>query len=213
MAKNDTHPDKAQAAGDVLLNIDHKVHEAAEQTRSSGVVKVIGTLSEIGDQPQLRLLCGGMIAAGLLRGDPRLLAAGARMLVAHEVATAVKSAIKRRIDRKRPRSANFKHEKKPRPGRRTDKEESSFPSGHSAGATAVAMAFSAAYPEHRTAATLAAGAVAIAQIPRCAHYPTDVGAGMAIGAASSGATTLMLRLAGAALTGLTLSRFSAPWSR
>jgi membrane-associated phospholipid phosphatase len=182
--------EKARTAGKALLHMDHKAHAAAEETHASGLVKVVGALSEIGDQPQLRLLCGGTMALGLLRGDPRMLGAGLRMLLAHEVAT---------VDRKRPHSADGKHEEKPRPGRHTDKEHNSFPSGHSAGATAVAVAFSAVYPEHRAAATLAAGAVAVAQVPRCAHYPTDVGAGIAIGALAASAVGQAWRLGRLAL--------------
>lgn len=177
-----------------LLDIDHEVHEAVEGESGSAPVKVLGLLSEVGDQPQLRLLCGGMLAMGLLRRDPRLLAAGARMLLAHEVATAAKSVIKRRIDRRRPRSADGKHEEAPHPGHSASKEESSFPSGHSAGAMAVARGFGAVYPEHQGAALLAAGGVALAQIPRCAHYPTDVGAGLAIGLAADGVIGLAWRI-------------------
>jgi membrane-associated phospholipid phosphatase len=35
--------------------------------------------------------------------------------------------------------------------------------------------------------------VGAAQIPRCAHYPTDVGAGLALGAAANGAVGLLWR--------------------
>lgn len=190
-----TEKNKAEKAGKALLATDHKAHEAAERSRGSLLVKAAGTLSEIGDQPQLRLVCAGVIAAGLVRADVRLIGAGVRMLIAHEVATAAKSAIKGRVDRKRPRSADGKHEEKPRAGHHSDKEENSFPSGHSAGATAVACAFGAVYPRFRAPALLAASAVAIAQVPRRAHYPTDVGAGAAIGAASSGFVSLAVRLA------------------
>lgn len=184
----------AQAAGEALLDVDHKVHEAVKQDRSSALVKAAGTLSDIGDQPQLRLLCGGMIVLGLLRKDARMVAAGTRMLLAHEVATGAKSAIKHRIHRRRPRSASGKHDEKPHAGRRDDKEDTSFPSGHSAGAMAVGSAFAALYPEHRKPALIAAGAIAVAQIPRCAHYPTDVGVGLAIGAAANGLVGLAWRL-------------------
>ena len=44
-----------------------------------------------------------------------------------------------------------------------------------------ARAFAREYPEHAAPAVSAAGLIALAQIPRCAHYPTDVAAGMAIG--------------------------------
>ncbi|MET1083287.1 MAG: hypothetical protein ABWY12_09615, partial [Burkholderiales bacterium] len=47
---------------------------------------------------------------------------------------------------------------------------------------------------HRAVALLAGSSVALAQIPRCAHYPTDVGAGVAIGVAADGIVGLAWRL-------------------
>ena len=102
-------------------------------------VRALAAASEIGDQPQLRSICGALIVAGLLL-DKRLLRAGVRMLLAHELATAVKSSIKHRVDRRRPRSAASARHGEPRPGHSSAKEESSFPSGHTAGAIAVAQA-------------------------------------------------------------------------
>ena len=80
------------------------------------------------------------------------------------------------------------------------KEKQSFPSGHSAGSVAVACAFGAEYPEYRWPALAAAGAVALVQIPTCAHYPSDVAAGSAVGALSERA----LALAGRGLKALAL---------
>jgi membrane-associated phospholipid phosphatase len=188
--------------GKTLLEADHKVHAIIEQDRPRATVKVLGFLSEVGDQPQLRLISGGTILAGLVRRDVRMIGAGARMLLAHELATAVKSAIKHRINRKRPRSAEDKDDEKPRPGHDRDKEENSFPSGHSAGSTAVSSAFSAVYPEYRLPALAASSAVALAQIPRRAHYPTDVGVGLVIGAVSARVVGLAWRLAQAGLVRL-----------
>lgn len=154
-------------------------------------VKALGVLSEVGDQLQMRVLCGSMIAAGLATSNKRMWKAGARMLVAHELATLLKDTIKRRVDRTRPRSAESHRDRKAKPGKDTSKEETSFPSGHSAGATAAAMAFAGEYPEHRTAALAAAGLVSAAQVPRCAHYLTDVGAGVLIGAGAGAASNLL----------------------
>jgi undecaprenyl-diphosphatase len=107
------------------------------------------------------------------------------MLAAHTLATVAKNFVKHRVDRARPRSKHLEgKDHKLAPGRSTAKEETSFPSGHSAGAAAVARAFVRDYPEHAPAAYAAAGAISLAQIPRCAHYPTDVGAGLAIGVAA-----------------------------
>ena len=185
---------EASYAGQALLEMDHTVHEAVKDGRSSTAVKLISKLSDAGDQPQLRLLCAGMIMFGLVRKDVRMVLAGTRMLLSHELATVTKTAIKDRVDRTRPRSADDKDQERPEPGHDKGKEESSFPSGHSAGAMAVGSAYAVVYPARAAPALLAAGAVALAQIPRCSHYPTDVGAGLAIGAAANGIVGLSWRL-------------------
>lgn len=167
-----------------VVKADTAVTDALEKHRHSRTVELLSKASDIGDQPQLRLIAGALVAVGLVAGKPRLARAGARMLVALELATVAKNFIKRRVDRTRPRSARTRDQAKARPGRNTAKEVTSFPSGHTAGAVAVARAFAREFPEYRGAALTAAGLVAVAQIPRCAHYPTDVGAGAVIGGAA-----------------------------
>ena len=186
---------QAGDAGQALLDMDHDVHQAVKGHQSRPSIKLLSALSDIGDQPQARLLCGGLIVAGLASKDGRMIVAGVRMLVAHELATATKTAIKHRIDRKRPRAASDREDEKPEAGDSREKEDSSFPSGHSAGAMALASALGAVYPRHRGSALLTGGAVALAQIPRCSHYPTDVGAGIAIGVAADGVVGLAWRIA------------------
>jgi membrane-associated phospholipid phosphatase len=154
-------------------------------------VRLLSLLSEVGDQPQARALSAAVLGLGLMRREARLIRAGARMLIAHEAATLAKNFVKRRVDRTRPRSRKNTESHKPKPGRNTQKEETSFPSGHSAGAAALARAFARDFPEHRTAAYAGAGMVALAQIPRSAHYPTDVGSGLAVGAAAEAAVALL----------------------
>jgi undecaprenyl-diphosphatase len=109
------------------------------------------------------------------------------MFIAHEAATLVKDFVKRRVDRTRPRSRTNTESHKPKPGGDTSKEETSFPSGHSTGAAAVARAFAREFPEHKAVAYTGAGLIALAQIPRCAHYLTDVGSGLAVGTAAEAA--------------------------
>jgi membrane-associated phospholipid phosphatase len=110
------------------------------------------------------------------------------MMIAHEAATAAKNLVKTNIDRTRPRSAESRTQKKPRPGKHKAKEETSFPSGHSAGAMAAARAFSREFPEYGAAALGLAGSIAASQIARGAHYVTDVLAGSALGLAAEAAT-------------------------
>ena len=146
-------------------------------------VRMLSRFAKLGDQPELRLISGSAIAAGLLLGRGHLFRAGVRMLLAHEAATAAKDLIKSRVDRTRPHSANSKEDAKPKPGRKQAKRFRSFPSGHSAGSVAVAQAFAREFPQHQAAALIAAGAISVGQIPKSAHYPTDVAAGALIGAA------------------------------
>ena len=123
------------AAG-ALMDLDAAVRDVVKPHRDSVPIKALSWYSELGDQPQMLALSGGLVAAGLMRGDRRMARAGARMVAAHLIATAAKNFVKRRIDRTRPRSAAGSSGHKPKPGRSETKEETSFPSGHSAGAAA-----------------------------------------------------------------------------
>jgi membrane-associated phospholipid phosphatase len=183
-----------EKAGEALMDADASVTEALVPFRKAPAIKALSFLSELGDQPQARALCLGILALGVARAEGRLVRAGARMLLAHEAATLAKNFVKHRVDRTRPRSRGNGKDHKPRPGRKTHKEETSFPSGHSAGAAAVARAFARDYPKHAAPAYAGAGLIAVAQIPRCAHYPTDVGSGLAIGVAAEAAASWLFDL-------------------
>jgi undecaprenyl-diphosphatase len=175
---------KTKGAAAKLLKLDRKAHQAVKPYQGSVPVKAISWFSEAGDQPQMLTLSSGVLALGLLTRRPRLVRAGTRMIAAHLLATGIKNFVKRRVDRTRPFAVSGPRDHKPKAGRDESKEETSFPSGHSAGALAVARAFARVLPEYRTPALAGASLIAVAQIPRCAHYPTDVGAGLAIGWAS-----------------------------
>jgi undecaprenyl-diphosphatase len=186
---------KARRAAAAVADADAEVAKAVAPAARTWPVRLLAWASELGDQPQLRLLCGGAIVAGVMTRNERLARAGVRALAAHEAATAAKNFVKHRVDRARPRSflgnrSPASH--KPKPGRNQGKEETSFPSGHSAGASSVARAFARDYPEYAAAAYGTAGLVALAQIPRSAHYPTDVGAGIAVGLAAEAAVSTLL---------------------
>ncbi|MEA3017860.1 MAG: hypothetical protein QOI38_2582 [Sphingomonadales bacterium] len=184
MARDDRRSRKAGGVADSIGEAD-----AAAATAMAPYARLpwLEPLADLGDQPQLRTLCAAAIAAGLAAGrsskwGPRLARAGLRMLIAHEAATLAKDFVKRRVDRTRPRSLHRAgKDHRPRPGTSRAKEETSFPSGHSAGAAAVARAFAREFPEHAVPAAAAAGALALVQVPRCAHYPTDIAAGLAVG--------------------------------
>lgn len=182
-----TRKKQARGATEAVIEMDSAALDAVRPYRRTKPVEALAWYSELGDQPQMLGISGGLLVLGLVRRDPRMARAGARMIAAHLLATAAKNFVKRRIDRTRPRSAKGKHDHRMKPGRTDTKEETSFPSGHSAGAVAVARAYQREYPEHAAPALAGAGLIALAQIPRCAHYPTDVGAGIAIGIAAEAA--------------------------
>ena len=126
------------AAEEYLIELDHRAHTAFEPFGDTPPIKALDLFSKLGDQPELRLISSALLVAGIFARSDRMVRAGARMLIAHEAATFVKDRMKVQIDRKRPRSANHRHEKKPKKGKHTAKEMTSFPSGHSAGAIAAA---------------------------------------------------------------------------
>ena len=135
----------------------------------------------LGDQPPMLGLAAGTLASGLYHRDRRMTRAAARAIAAHLIATGVKNVGKRRLDRTRPRT-DRKHGIDA--GNSKSEETRSFPSGHSAGAVALARAFARDYPQHAPAALGIAGAIALGQIPRRAHYLSDVAAGVLVGLAA-----------------------------
>lgn len=104
------------------------------------------------------------------------------MLVAHALATGGKTILKRSIDRSRPaRALEDGQAKVGAGGGADDTAFNSFPSGHTAGAVSVAEAVAHTVPRFALAARSSAAAVAVVQLPRGAHYPTDVAVGAIIG--------------------------------
>ena len=180
----------AQAA-ETLARADAAIDRTFAPHRKDPLVRTVGLISEVSDQPQLRWISAACIAAGLLGSSKRLARAGMRMLLAHELATMTKNFMKDEVDRTRPRSAQSMRDRKPKRGRSSAKEETSFPSGHTAGAVAVARAFSREFPEYEAPALGLAALVAAAQVPRCAHYLSDVGAGALVGLSAEAASNLV----------------------
>lgn len=184
---------KKEKAAEPLLEIDRAARELFTPYRKTAPVKALRWFGQSGDQLQLRVLAGAVLAAGLLRRNSRMTGAAVRMIVSHELATLAKRMVKNRVDRWRPHSAGPGKDLKPRPGHTKAKALNSFPSGHSAGSMAVACAFTEVYPEYRAPALAVAGAVCAAQVPTLSHYPSDVVAGATIGVATDTAVGLAWR--------------------
>lgn len=187
-------PDLPETAS-IIEKADVAVAKAVAPVSRSPVMRALGALSEVGDQPQMRILFAGVICLGLYRGDSRLTRTGVRMLLSHSVATGMKTLVKHRVDRTRPRLLVEEGRYEMARGESREHDESSFPSGHTAGAVAAAAALAHDYPKTAPAAYAAATAVALLQIPRCTHYPSDVGAGAVVGLLAAAATNTAADLA------------------
>ncbi|WP_161992789.1 phosphatase PAP2 family protein [Aureimonas leprariae] len=191
----------SNAEPDDLEDLDRQVAERAARRRHHPVIRALGWISEIADQPQLAAVCGVTALVGIVRGDRRLAGTSVLMLAGHGLATFAKSILKRRINRTRPHVAVEEGRYEMGPGRSQNSDDQSFPSGHTASAVAVAGIVSVRYPAAALPASALAVAVSAIQVPRGKHYPGDLAAGLAIGIVSAG---LALALGKAARTSVAL---------
>ncbi|MCP3734900.1 phosphatase PAP2 family protein [Sphingomonas sp. RP10(2022)] len=172
---------KTAKAAKQTAKADRDVTHRAAEHRDALPVRIAGFLGEAADQPQLIAASIGTIAIGLIGRRPDLVRGGARMLAAHLVATATKATIKHTIDRARPAKALADGKTQFHRGDSDDHALNSFPSGHTAGAVAVARAASREIDGAAGPAALGVGAVAAIQPVAGNHYLSDVIVGGAIG--------------------------------
>jgi len=144
-------------------------------------VRAIGAVSDLSDQEPLYAAAAGVIATGVLLRDDWTFQTGLRILASHLLATALRGVIKQTIDRTRPIAAAERGAYELGPGQRYEADFNSFPSGHSAGAVAVARVVARRYPNSSRLAMSLAAAGSGAQVLRSKHYLTDVVAGATIG--------------------------------
>ncbi|MDG6080173.1 phosphatase PAP2 family protein [Erythrobacter litoralis] len=208
-----THPNSKNSDASDDARVDSKVDrdgpepvKAIEQAdiavadtmvsyRETKVVKALGTASEVADQPPLLSLCLGTFALGAILRNPRMMRAGGRMIASHLVATGIKAVIKKSVDRTRPSLLHDEQRYELDEGKRDEGDYNSFPSGHTAGAVAVAMALGREYPRLAWPARAPAAAIALIQIPRCAHYPSDITVGAGLGLLAEASVHGAVRLA------------------
>ncbi len=167
-----------------LEAVDMAVVEAAEAQKYHPAVRAVRAIGTLGDQPPMLALSATLLAQGWRDDDRRLMRAGTRMLASELVTIIIKDLVKRAVTRTRPHLLRDEGRYEVRTGGPRDGAYSSFPSGHTAGAVAVARALTREYPQTAIPAYALAATVAVGQIPECAHYPTDVAAGAMVGLAS-----------------------------
>lgn len=167
----------------------------AGRFRDHRIVKLLGFLSEISDQPPAFTLATAASVGGVLTQRPRLAEAGLRALAVLTVATAAKSAVKAVVVRTRPFMLLERGEYETGLMGPNDGPWNSFPSGHTANAVGVARAVSRVLPEAAAPLGLAAAGIAAVQVPRATHHPLDVIAGAALGWASEAAVNCLWEVA------------------
>ena len=176
-----------------LPRADLAIAEAAADYEDHPLVVTIGTLAELADQPPLVTICLTTLGVGLLRDDPRQTRAGLRMILSHALATGAKSILKNSVNRSRPFKVAEDGRHEFEPGESDAGEDRSFPSGHMAGALAVARAVAREYPAATLPLTVGVLIVGGIQIPRQSHHPSDVLTGAMIGYASELVVDRLLR--------------------
>ncbi len=169
-----TPVEKADVAAGVALGRfrDHPVVEGAAKA------------GEVSDQEPLYAITGFTFALGLLLQDRRLAEAGGRMLGAVVLSAALKSVVKRNVTRTRPNVLMDEGRYETGVGGDEKKPWQSFPSGHTAGATAAARALARIYPDAGWACFATAAAMGLIRVAKGAHYPLDVAAGAVVGLAA-----------------------------
>lgn len=175
-----------------LERMDVEAAASAARHRHHPVVKALGTASELADQIPLAMVCGTVIAGGLVAGRPNVARMGMRMMTAHVIANVVKRRIKNRLRRTRPEEIVKQRDYEFEPGESKGGNDTSFPSGHTAGAVAVAAIVARDMPGLALPAAGTAALMAGVQIPRAKHYPMDVLAGTLLGLAAAQAVNLLL---------------------
>lgn len=171
--------------------VEHQLLEPVLGLQNSAAVRALTPLSKLADETPLMMLSGATLAAGLVLRQRRMLRIGARMLAAHLVANAAKTVLKGSVDRLRPNAVEERPRIKPGSGT-DDKAENAFPSGHTAGAIAVAQALAHEVPRYAVPTRVIAGVAGATQVPRGAHYVTDVVSGAIVGWLSERIATQVL---------------------
>jgi len=188
---------KAKKAAKAVAKQDVQGTHRATRSHDGPVLRAAGKASELADQPPLIALSTATMVAGALLRHPAVLRAGTRMLASHLIATGIKTVLKNGIDRTRPARAVKDGHHIGKGNGSGDTSLNSFPSGHTAGAVAVAQAV--AHESTVAGLPLQAAAIGVAalQPSRGKHYVSDVVAGAAIGWASERVAGALLRIAGA----------------
>jgi membrane-associated phospholipid phosphatase len=153
------------------------------RVNSPALDRVMPALSELADHGKLWLVLGACLQA---TGNRRAARAARRGVASLAAASATANVIGKGLaSRRRPDAEIPAARRLPHPPR-----TSSFPSGHAASAAAFASGVAMEMPELAPGVFVLALAVGASRVVTGVHYPSDVLAGFAIGAAAAASTLL-----------------------
>lgn len=175
--------------------VDATVADVLTPYAEHEAIRLLGAISDLSDQEPLYAAAAGTLGTALLLRDGPTWRTGTRILASHLLATALRGMIKASVDRTRPDAAVERGEYVLRSGQRRDSDFNSFPSGHTAGAVAVARAVGRDHPSARKAMLALAAMAGAAQVIRSKHFITDVVAGAAVGLFAEALVDRLLRRA------------------
>lgn len=192
MARYQPLPEARTKALTLPERIDIRAIERLRPFLQARLARQIGKLGQAGDEPPLFIASAALFAAGLIARRPDLERAAIRMALAHLFTIGIKEWGKNHVDRSRPDQQLKQGSYHMALGRSRDPALRSFPSGHSAGAVAVARAFGRDVPRHADAAAFTAVLIGALQVVRRAHYPGDVIVGALAGVVAEKVASALL---------------------
>ncbi len=166
-----------------LLSYDEALLLSLQRFRRPWRTLVARTLTALGGTRAWTLAGVGLLATRTRLG----VHLGLRLAAATTLATLASQALKRSLTRARPDSAISGFE-----ALTANPDRFSFPSGHTAAAFAVAIAFAGEPFGLGPLSLLLGTGIALSRVYLGAHYPLDVGAGAVLGAASGVAARFLV---------------------
>jgi membrane-associated phospholipid phosphatase len=176
--KSDSSPTNEVEKADIALG------KKMASGRHHPAVKTAAGAGKFGDQGPLYALSAGVLAVGVASRDRRVADCGLAMLAAIALADAAKRIAKRLVRRTRPHVLIDEGRYDADTGGSDDKQEQSFPSGHTACTVAAARALTRHAPETMGAAAATTAVIALSRVAEGKHWPLDVAAGAVIGLAA-----------------------------
>lgn len=176
--------DESESTTNEIEKADIELGKKIASKRHHPAVKAAAAAGKFGDQGPLYALAAGVLAVGVTSRDRRVADCGLAMLAAIALADAGKRITKSFVRRTRPHLLIDRGRYDADTGGSDDKEEQSFPSGHTACTVAAARALSRHFPETLPAAAAATVVIGLARVAEGKHWPLDVAAGAVIGLAA-----------------------------